>query len=53
MVIQIEADANEQELADASEAIADLLERADEVELPPAAIRLLVALDEALSRGRA
>lgn len=51
MIIQLQAEANEQELADAGEAIGELIEHADEVELPPSAVGLLVGLNDALSPG--
>jgi len=51
MIIQLQADRDEQELVDAYEAICDLVEQADEIELPPAAIGLLVALGDAVSDG--
>jgi hypothetical protein len=50
MIIQLQADADEQELADVGEAISELIEHAEEVELPPAAVGLLLALDDALAR---
>jgi hypothetical protein len=48
MEIELHAEQSEQELADACEAIVDVIEHADEVELPPAAVDLLVALDDAI-----
>jgi len=51
MIIQLQADRDKQELVDAYEAICDLVEHADEIELPPAAIGLLVALGDAVSDG--
>lgn len=49
MIIQVQTDVTEQEVEDAGEAICELIEHAEEIELPPAAVGLLVALDDALS----